>query len=71
MPAKTKKQQKFFGAVMSAKKGKKNIKGPAAKAAKSMSKKQIKDFLHKETFEEYYYSNEEELLEIASHIVRE
>lgn len=49
MPAKTEKQRRFFGAVMGAKKGKKGVSGAAKKAAKSMSKEQIKDFLHKES----------------------
>jgi hypothetical protein len=51
MPAKTEKQRKFFGAVMSAKKGKKGVTGAAKKAAKEMSKKTIKDFLKKESFD--------------------
>ena len=47
MPSKTEKQRRFFGAVLSAKEGK-GGRGKAAKAAKGMSKNQIKDFLHKE-----------------------
>ena len=51
MPAKTEKQRKFFGAVMSAKKGKKGVTGAAKKAAKEMSADTIKDFLKKESFD--------------------
>jgi DhnA family fructose-bisphosphate aldolase class Ia len=51
MPAKTEKQRKFFGAVMSAKKGKKEVTGAAKKAAKEMSADTIKDFLKKESFD--------------------
>lgn len=40
MPAKSEKQRKFFGTVMGAK-----------KTAKSMSKKKIKDFLKKESYD--------------------
>lgn len=47
MPSKTEKQRRFFGAVMSAKKGGK-ASGKAKKVASQMSKGQIKDFLHKE-----------------------
>jgi hypothetical protein len=44
MPAKTQKQKKFFGAVMGCKKT--GACSPATKkAAKSMTKKQVKDFL--------------------------
>ena len=49
MPAKSEKQRKFFRAVMGAKKGQKGVSGEAKKAAKEMSKKQIKDFLKKES----------------------
>ena len=45
MPAKTEKQKRFFGAVMGAKKGQKNVSGKAKKVAKQMPKKKIKDFL--------------------------
>ena len=51
MPAKSEKQRKFFGAVMSAKEGKGSVTGAAKKAAKEMSKKTIKDFLKKESFD--------------------
>jgi hypothetical protein len=51
MPAKSEKQRKFFGAVMSAKKGKKSVSGAAKEAAKSMSKETIKDFLKRESFD--------------------
>jgi hypothetical protein len=51
MPAKTEKQRKFFGAVMGAKKGQRNIKGAGKKASEEMSKSQIKDFLKKESFD--------------------
>lgn len=44
MPAQTEKQRKFMGAVMGCKEGGKC--SPATeKAAKSMSKQQVKDFL--------------------------
>lgn len=45
MPATSEKQKKFFGAVMGAKKGQKGVSGAAKKAAKDMSKTQIKHFL--------------------------
>lgn len=45
MPAKTEKQKRFFGAVMGAKKGQKNVSGKAKKVSKQMPKKKIKDFL--------------------------
>jgi len=51
MPAKSEKQRKFFGAVMSAKKGQKDISGAAKKVAKEMPKKEIKKFLKKESFD--------------------
>jgi len=44
MPAVSKKQKRFMGAVYAAKKGKKPISKAVAKAAKSMTKKQAKDF---------------------------
>ena len=47
MPAKTKKQRKFFGAVMGAKKGQKGISKNAKKVAEEMPKKEIKKFLKK------------------------
>jgi hypothetical protein len=58
MPAKSEKQRNFFGAVMGAKmdpkgaKGPKGVKGVARKVAKEMSKKEIKKFLKKESFED-------------------
>lgn len=45
MPSTSKKQQKFFGAVMGAKTGKSNVSGAAKAAAKGMTKSQISDFL--------------------------
>jgi len=51
MPAKSEKQRKFFGAVMSAKKGKKGVTGAAKKTAKEMPEKVIKHFLKKESFD--------------------
>lgn len=48
MPSKTDKQRKFFGAVMGAKKGQKNVSGAAKKVAKDMPEKEIKKFLKKE-----------------------
>ena len=45
MPAKTEKQKRFFGAVMGAKKGQKNVSGKAKKVSKQIPKKKIKDFL--------------------------
>ena len=47
MPASSEKQCRFFGAVMAAKKGKDGVGGEARRAAKQMSKEQIKDFLKK------------------------
>ena len=47
MPASSEKQRRFFGAVMAAKKGKGGVGGEARRAAKQMSKDQIKDFLKK------------------------
>lgn len=47
MPAKSKKQQKFFGVVRAVQKGEKSpdeVSPAAKKAAKSMSKKDVKDF---------------------------
>jgi len=52
MPSVSQKQKKFFGAVMSAKKGKKGVTGAAKKAAKEMPEKEIKKFLKvKESFD--------------------
>lgn len=45
MPAKSKKQKRFFGAVMGAKTGSENVSGAAKQVAKTMSKKKIKEFL--------------------------
>jgi len=53
MPAKSEKQRRFFGAVMGAKKHKGKVKGAAAKAAKEMTTSQIKDFLHKEKYNNF------------------
>jgi hypothetical protein len=47
MPASSEKQRRFFGSVMAAKKGKGGVGGEARRAAKQMSKDQIKDFLKK------------------------
>ena len=44
MPATSEKQKKFFGAVMGCKKSGK-CSPTTKKAAKSMTKKQVKDFL--------------------------
>jgi len=44
MPAKSKAQQKFMGMVYAAKKGAKPASKAVAKAAKSMTKTQAKDF---------------------------
>lgn len=52
MPAKTEKQKKFFGAVMGAKKGQKEVSGAAKKVANEMPKKKIKKFLKKESFDD-------------------
>jgi hypothetical protein len=52
MPSVSQKQKRFFGAVMSAKKGKKGVTGAAKKAAKEMPEKEIKKFLKvKESFD--------------------
>jgi hypothetical protein len=48
MPSKSEKQRKFFGAAMSAKKGKGKVTGAAKKVAKEMPEKEIKKFLKKE-----------------------
>lgn len=45
MPSQSKKQQRFFGAVMGAKEGQKGVSGAAKKVAKEMPKKEIKKFL--------------------------
>lgn len=60
MPATSEKQKRFFGAVMGAKKGQKGVTGAAKKAAKGMSKKQIKDFLKTENFKEFFYLAEKQ-----------
>lgn len=52
MPAKSEKQKKFFGAVMGAKKGQKNVSGEAKKVAKDLPKKEIKKFLKVEDEED-------------------
>lgn len=52
MPAKSEKQRKFFGAVMGAKKGQKGVSGEAKKVSKEMSKKEIKKYLRKESFDD-------------------
>lgn len=57
MPATSEKQKRFFGAVMGAKQGQKGVSGAAKKAAKGMTRKTIKDFLKKESFKDYFYSN--------------
>jgi len=44
MPAKSKAQQRFFGMVHAAQKGEKPASGKVAKVAKSISKKDAKDF---------------------------
>lgn len=51
MPAKSEKQKRFFGAVMGAKKGQKNITGAAKKTSNEMTKKEIKKYLKKESFD--------------------
>jgi hypothetical protein len=45
MPSTTEKQKRFFGAVMGVKKGQKGVSGAAKKAAKEMTKKEIKKYL--------------------------
>lgn len=44
MPAKSQSQQRFFGMVLAAKRGKKQTSPAIAKAAKGMSAKSVKDF---------------------------
>lgn len=44
MPAESKAQRRFMGAVMAAKEGKIKPKGKLAQAAKSMTKKEVKKF---------------------------
>jgi hypothetical protein len=51
MSSKSKKQRKFFGAAMGAKKHQKGVKGAAKKVAKDMPEKEIKKFLKKESYE--------------------
>jgi hypothetical protein len=50
MPSKTEKQRRFFGAVMGAKTGQNKVTGAAKKAARGMTKKTVKEFLKKESF---------------------
>lgn len=45
MPSSTDRQKRFFGAVMGAKKGLKNVSGKAKEVAHSMSESKIKDYL--------------------------
>ena len=45
MPAKSKAQQRFFGVVKSMQKGDVPKKGKAGKVAKSMTKKDVDDFV--------------------------
>lgn len=47
MPAKSEKQRRFMGMVYAAKKGGKAASPAVAKAAKSMTKKQAKEFATK------------------------
>ena len=47
MPATSEKQKKFMGAVMGCKKKPSTCSPATKKAAKSMTKKQVKDFLKK------------------------
>lgn len=47
MPAKTEKQRKFFGAVLSEKEGKGKFSKEVKKVAKEMSKEEIKKFTKK------------------------
>ena len=49
MPAKTEKQRKFFGAVMSAKKGSGKMSKKAKDVAKQIPIEKIKHFLKKES----------------------
>lgn len=48
MPSKSKKQKKFFGAVMGAKEGKGKVSKKAEEVAEDMPKKEVKKFLTKE-----------------------
>lgn len=66
MPAKTEKQKRFFGAVMGAKKGQKGVTGPAKKAAKDMSEKEVKKFLRKESFDSTVNNILKEILNLKS-----
>lgn len=52
MPSKTTKQQKFFGAVMGAKKGQTGVTKKAKDVANEMPKKEIKKFLSTEEDEQ-------------------
>lgn len=54
MPSSSEKQKKFFGVVMAAKYGQKGVSGAAKKAAKGMTKKQIKKMLKVESFESLF-----------------
>ena len=59
MPPKSEQQRKFFGAVMSAKTGNKNMSKEAKGVAKKMSKEKIKHYLKKEdinisSFKEFF-----------------
>lgn len=47
MPAKSEKQRKFMGAALSCKEGKGTCRGKIGKAAKGMSKNEIKKFTRK------------------------
>lgn len=44
MPAKSKAQQRAFGAALACKRGKGPCKGPSAKMAKGMSESKLKEF---------------------------
>lgn len=69
MPAKSEKQRRFMGAVMSYEKGEtpENKASQAVKAAsKGMTKSQIADFLRKESKENDYNLTEEEIMEITT-----
>lgn len=48
MPAVSKKQKNFFGAVKGAKKGQKDVSGKAKKASKEMTDDQVDDYLKEE-----------------------
>lgn len=61
MPSTSEKQKKFFGAVMGAKKGQKNVSGKAKKVAKEMPKKEIKKFLKTEGEEDECWKDYEQV----------